>query len=176
MENVGPGAERGWISQSGPGRWQYLRTLISTLNFSANESRGWFPRPTTVPPSTAGAKSPTAHGCLDRPIICGPQCTPTSTSQSGSKKQAIALSRIGVIQEAEHRRTTILGTVVPVHSVILAVRGTNAVIPMVAAIVEMLGGRTVDASSPTGLFNPRTAADPLEQSDRYKAKALASNP
>jgi hypothetical protein len=67
-----------------------------------------------------------------------------------------------------------LGRDDPVQSVMLAVRGSKHVIPMVAAIVDALGGRAVDATSPSGLFDPKTAGKSLGSVKAYAGKVVAS--
>lgn len=70
----------------------------------------------------------------------------------------------------------ILGTDDPVHVVSLSARGSDGVIPMVTAIAKVLGGRAVDASSPSGLFDPESAGRSLERSMKYAARVRGAKP
>lgn len=70
----------------------------------------------------------------------------------------------------------ILGTDDPVHLVSLSARGSKGVIPTVTAIAEVLGGRVVDASSPSGLFEPEAAVHSLERSMKYAAQVRGAKP
>lgn len=78
----------------------------------------------------------------------------------------VAKPRVGSIE-------IFLGMDDPVPSVMLAVRGSKDVVPMVSAIVDALGGRAIDASSPSGLFDPETAAQSLQCAMKYAVKAAA---
>lgn len=70
----------------------------------------------------------------------------------------------------------ILGTDDPVQLVSLSTRGSEGAIPMVTAIAEVLGGRIVDASSPSGLFEPATAGQSLKRSMSYAAQVRGAKP
>lgn len=59
----------------------------------------------------------------------------------------------------------------PVYCVMLAVRGEEAVVGPVAAVVDSLGGQAIDVSSPTGLFDADTAARSLA-ANQEKAKKV----
>ena len=59
----------------------------------------------------------------------------------------------------------------PVYCVMLAVRGEEAVVGPVAAVVDSLGGQAIDVSSPTGLFDAETAARSLA-ANQVKAKKV----